>query len=137
MGVRTRATLWLLALATGCRGATAPAVTLEPGIWGGDRANLIVTRDSARLEFDCASGWLDMPIAFDALGRFAAQGGYRFEVGPVGAPVPAEWAGQVVSGAGVSILTLTGTVYPPGQPPRDLGPFHLVGGERVTVFYCE
>jgi hypothetical protein len=129
------ATLTLL-LALGCGGATGPVGFLEPGVWGGDRVNLIVTRDSARAEFDCASGRLDWPIGLDSLGRFDVGGSYRFEAGPVGAAVPAHWSGVVQPGLGGPQVTLSVTVLDPHAEPYVLGPFHLKSGVRLTLGLC-
>jgi hypothetical protein len=126
----------MLVLALACTSATGPANVLPPGIWGGDQANLIVTADSARVEFVCASGWLDAPVALDSNGRFEVAGQYRFEAGPVGLPVPAHWIGELQLTTTGSLVTLTGLVTPPGQDPFPIGPFHLVQGKRVTTGLC-
>jgi hypothetical protein len=125
-------------LALGCTASTVgePVGVLDAGVWGGDRANLIVTRDSARTEFDCASGRLDVPISLDAAGRFEVGGSYRPEVGPVFAPVPARWTGEVVTAPGGSRITLTGVVSPPNAAAYTVGPFHLVHGQRLTLYVC-
>jgi hypothetical protein len=125
-----------ITLALGCANAAAPTGVLAPGIWGGDRANLIVTPDSVRAEFDCATGWLEIPITLDAWGGFAVHGSYRFEAGPVGAPVPAVWTGRVVAGVGGSLITLSGVVSYPNQTPVTLGPYHLREGQRETLALC-
>jgi hypothetical protein len=127
------------AVALGCSASTVvgPGGVLRAGEWGGDHANLTVTSDSARVEFDCASGWLDTPIVLDAAGHFEVGGSYRFEAGPVGAAVPARWSGVVVQvPGGASLITLSGTVMPSGTAPYPVGPFHLLEGQRVTVFLC-
>jgi hypothetical protein len=123
-------------LALGCADAAGPGGVLTPGVWGGDRANLIVTPDSVRAEFDCASGWLDGPVALDAHGRFGVSGSYRFEAGPVGAPVPAYWTGQVTPAPGGALLSLSVVVSYPGQPPATLGPYHLRAGQRLQLGFC-
>jgi hypothetical protein len=124
----------LLALA--CSDTSGPVAVLEPGVWGGERANLIVTFDSARAEFDCASGWLDGPIALDAAGQFAVDGRFRFEAGPVFAPVPAQWSGTVAVVRGGSQVTLSVLVLDPRAEPLKLGPWHLESGVRLTLGMC-
>src|SRR5512144_17442 len=133
-----RPTLLPLAVlcALSCSGATEPGRVLDPGVWGGERANLIVTPDSARAEFDCASGWLDGPIVLDAAGNFAVDGRFRFEAGPVFAPVPAGWTGSVAIVRGGSQVTLNVTVLDPRADPLQLGPYHLMSGVRLTLGLC-
>ena len=123
-------------LVAACGGATGPTTLHGPGVWGGERANLIVTPDSARAEFDCASGWLDGPIVLDAAGNFAVDGRFRFEAGPVFAPVPARWTGSVAIVRGGSQVTLNVTVLDPRADPLKLGPYHLMSGVRLTLGLC-
>jgi hypothetical protein len=122
--------------ALSCSGATEPGRVLAPGVWGGERANLIVTPDSARAEFDCASGWLDGPIVLDAAGNFAVDGRFRFEAGPVFAPVPARWTGTVAIVRGGSQVTLSVLVLDPHAQPLKLGPYHLESGVQLTLGLC-
>jgi hypothetical protein len=130
--------LWLsgIALALGCPGTSGPVAVLEPGVWGGERANLIVGLDSVRAEFDCASGRLDAPVVLDAQGRFDVSGTFRFEAGPVFAPVPARWTGSVAIVRGGSQVTLSVLVLDPKADPRQLGPYHLMSGVRLTLGMC-
>jgi len=55
--------------------------TLAPGVWGGDRLRMVIGREGAQLEFDCAAGTIDRPIALDASGKFNAKGTYTPEHG--------------------------------------------------------
>lgn len=126
----------LVVASLACSDAAAPSGALPPGIWGGDGVNLIVTPDTGRVELTCASGWLPVPVRLDALGRFSVAGSYRFEGGPVGAPVPARWTGRLVDSAGGSQISLTVVVSAPDQPSVTLGPYHLLEGRRVTTFFC-
>lgn len=134
--MRSRMVLGAAALVAACGGATGPPSVLEPGVWGGERANLIVTFDSARAEFDCASGWLDGPIVLDAAGHFVVGGLFRFEAGPVFAPVPAQWSGTLTVVRDGSQVTLTVTVLDPRAEPLKLGPFHLQSGVKLTLGLC-
>ena len=122
--------------ALSCSGASEPGRELAPGVWGGERANLIVTPDSARAEFDCASGWLDEPIVLDAAGTFAVDGRFRFEAGPVFLPVPARWTGTVAIVRGGSQVTLSVLVLDPHAQPLKLGPYHLESGVQLTLGLC-
>src|SRR5512147_2898647 len=123
-------------LALSCSSPSEPGRVLAPGVWGGERANLIVTPDSARAEFDCASGWLDGPIALDAAGNFAVNGRFRFEAGPAFTSVPARWTGSVAIVRGGSQVTLNVTVLDPKADPLQLGPYHLMSGVRLTLGLC-
>jgi len=134
--MRSRMMLAAAALVAACGGSTGPTRVLDPGVWGGERANLIVTLDSARAEFDCASGWLDGPIALDAAGHFVVGGRFRFEAGPVFAPVPAQWSGTLTVVRGGSQVTLNVLVLDPRAEPLKLGPFHLESGVRLTLGLC-
>lgn len=134
--MRSRTVLAAAVLAASCGGATGPTTLLGPGVWGGERANLIVGPDSVRAEFDCASGRLDAPVTLDAQGRFDVAGTYRFEAGPVFAPVPARWTGSVAIVRGGSQVTLTVTVLDPKADPLQLGPYHLMSGVQLTLGLC-
>ncbi len=121
-------------LALGCSNVAAPANVLDPGVWGGDRMMLVVTRDSVSAGWDCAAGWLDAPITLDAAGRFQVDGRFQQQAGPVFPPVPARYVGVVAPDA--AAITLTLTVSPPTQNAYILGPYHLVRGEVVNFFFC-
>ena len=132
------ATVLALLLVLACSETTRPGAggVLETGLWGGDGTNLIITPDSGRAEFVCASGWLDLPIKLDAAGRFDVAGRYRFEAGPVGLPVPARWFGTFTPAIGASRIVLSVIVSSPGPQLDTLGPFHLVKDKRVTTGLC-
>lgn len=123
-------------LVLSCSGPSEPGSVLGFGVWGGERANLIVGPDSVRAEFDCASGRLDAPIVLDAQGRFDVGGTYRLEAGPVFAPVPARWTGTLTTVRGGSQVALTVTVLDPRADPLQLGPYHLMSGVRLTLGLC-
>ena len=54
------------------------------GDWGGEHVGLVTTGGGARLDFDCANGSIDGPIAPDGEGRFEVAGTYvREGRGPV------------------------------------------------------
>lgn len=127
-----------LLLSLGCAEAAAPGGggVLGTGLWGGEGANLVITPDSARAEFVCASGRLEAPIVLDSGGRFDVAGTYRFEAGPVGLPVPARWLGTVTPPVGASRIVLAVVISSPGLHPDTLGPFHLVKDKRVTTGLC-
>lgn len=96
-GSRTHLLLWfqrtffatalLALLACGQDSPTSPAgipQRLPTGNWGGDHIGLIVTGAGAKIEFDCAAGTIDEPVALDRLGRFEKMGTYtRGHGGPI------------------------------------------------------
>jgi hypothetical protein len=57
--------------------AARPAKSLPIGSWGGEHANLAVTRGGATLEFECATAEIPAPIALDADGRFHVRGSFQ------------------------------------------------------------
>lgn len=60
----------------------------QTGTWGGPHVQMEVERDGARLEFDCAHGATDGPLALDNNGRFDLAG---YFVRERGAPASAGW----------------------------------------------
>jgi len=53
------------------------------GAWGGEHVLLTVDDAGGKIEFDCAHGSLDGPLALDASGRFDVKGRLVGEGGPV------------------------------------------------------
>jgi hypothetical protein len=65
-------------------GLTAKGRGLASGTWGGDHAVLEVTEKGGEIEFECASGRLDDPIAPDDDGHFDVAGTFTPQhAGPV------------------------------------------------------
>ncbi len=61
------------------------------GRWGGVGIALDVAASGARIEFDCAHGTIDAPLALDSEGRFDAPGTFvRERPGPVRMDEPEE-----------------------------------------------
>jgi hypothetical protein len=120
--------------ALACGGPLEPRQTLAPGMWGGDHAVLVVTRDTVTLGLDCAVGWMSAPVTLDALGRFDHGGSVQSQVGAVRPPVPARFSGSVSADA--KTITLQLTVIEPPQPFYVLGPYHLVRDQQVTLALC-
>ena len=107
--------------------------TLPPGNWGGNHVGLRVTERGARLEFDCAHGAIDEPIAVDEKGTFDSHGTYAPEApGPIreGEPRsrPARYIGKVEQD------TMTLTVILTGDQP--IGTFTLVRDRFPRVRKC-
>ncbi len=63
---------------------------VPPGPWGGVHVRLTVTDEGGKIEFDCAHGTLDSPLALDDEGRFDVPGTLVREGGPVRKDAPEE-----------------------------------------------
>ena len=53
------------------------------GDWGGEHVRLTVADTGGKIEFDCAHGSLDGPLALDTEGHFDVKGNLTGEGGPV------------------------------------------------------
>jgi hypothetical protein len=51
--------------------------SIPTGNWGGQHINMKVGAKSARIEYDCASGVIQGPLAVDADGNFKLRGTHR------------------------------------------------------------
>lgn len=75
-----------LLLVVACAAGPGAASRLErvpTGEWGGEHVRLSVGESTSTIEFDCAHGSLDEPLALDASGRFDVKGRLVAEGGPV------------------------------------------------------
>ena len=102
------------------------------GQWGGTGALLTVDDSSAAIQFDCAEGTLNGPLAIDEERRFTVEGTFvRGRGGPVGEEPPrserATYSGQVDD----DTLTLTVRV---GE--EDFGTFTLTRGKTARLRRC-
>src|SRR5438128_12695492 len=100
--------------------STAPAI-----VWGGPGIALRTTPGGATIQFNCAQGRIDKPIALDGIGSFDATGTYVQVKSDIGMPPagehPARFTGSIVG----DNLTLTVTLTDTG---RLLGSFGAVHG---------
>jgi hypothetical protein len=93
------------------RGRTAESITA--GVWNGEHVLLEVKQNGATLEFDCAHGSINKPVALDKDGRFSVQGTFAFESGgpatpgSAGGDRPARYAGRVERKKMTLTVTLT------------------------------
>jgi hypothetical protein len=105
------------------------------GTWGGDHVRITVGAASSILEFDCAHGTIDQPLAVDPAGQFNVAGTLVLESpGPIrenddGARHPARYTGSTDG----KTLTFTITLTDSGQA---LGPFVLGLDAPGRVFKC-
>ena len=108
--------------------------SMLPGLWGGDHVQMVVSRNGARLEYDCATGTIDQPIIVDARGRFTAKGSYTSERGGPRrdnqtASARARYVGQV------SADTMRLTVTLEDRKQR-VGVFTLMRGRASLLTKC-
>jgi hypothetical protein len=112
----------------------AAGTPLAKGRWGGDHVALEITHRGAEIDYDCARGRIDEPIAPDADGHFSAKGVHvRERGGPIRkdetrAETPATFTGQVKGDTMTLTVTLEGGV--------DAGTFSLRRGAAGRVFKC-
>lgn len=112
-----------------------PGDRVPAGRWGGDGVVVQVGEQGARLEFSCAHGTIDEPLAVDARGRFDLRGTYVNERGgPVRedeAPPPrARYVGELDGDRLRLSITLV-------QPERPVGAFTLTHGRAVRLVKCQ
>ena len=105
---------------------TSPEDAIAEGAWGGSHIALDVTSTGAHVEFDCAHGSIDEPLALTN-GKFAVRGSYTPERG---GPVrddqpeqnrPARYSGNLRD----ATITLTILVT---DTSETLGPYALKRG---------
>jgi hypothetical protein len=108
--------------------------TMTPGVWGGDHIRMVISREGAQLEYDCATGTIDQPIVLDARGAFTAKGSYAPEHG--GPRRKGEAAGARARYVGrVSAETMTLTVTLEADAQR-VGRFTLTRGNDPLLTKC-
>ena len=108
---------------------------MQPGIWGSDHISLEVSKDSARVEYDCARGTINGPLTLDRRGRFNLSGTHiREHGGPVRImerpkSQPARYTGTTDG------RTMSLTVTLP-ETNEVIGTFVLVRGNSGRVYKC-
>ena len=129
---------WLVvgSVLLGGLGCTEPeSLPLVSGEWGGEHLGLVVTTARADVEFDCATGWITLPITTDRTGRFQIDGVYSpghggpIRDGEVLPEHPAIYSGLVrgeLMSLSVAVPALSVT----------LGPYALRRGAPAGVFKC-
>lgn len=134
VNVRPLILFFLVTLAWGVGCAGSEPDRASPGRWGGDHVRLDVSEAGAAVEFDCAHGTVDQPMALDAEGRFDARGTYvREHGGPVRPDEtensePARYTGSVV-GRSMSLTVVL-------DDGTRLGPFALTLGDEGRLLKC-
>ncbi len=110
------------------------AVSLE-GSWGGEGVALEITDEGVSLEFDCATGAVEVPLGLDGSGSFTWPGTFTpGQGGPVQEdhqpePEPAVYSGAVRGDR----MSLGGSF---GAADTPIGPYQLRKGERAVLRKC-
>jgi hypothetical protein len=104
-------------------------------VWGGDHIEMQVGDKRASVEFDCARGTIDGPLAPDSNGHFDVAGTFTPErSGPIREDTSqtraAKYAGTIKNDA----MTLRVTIAGPDAPPAMT--FELVRGQAGNVRKC-
>ena len=104
------------------------------GPWGGPHAGIAFQGGLADVQFDCASGTIDVPILPAKDGTFEARGTFRagrpgpVHVGQIYRSEPASYSGKVMK----QEMTLTVTL----EDGTALGPFTLIAGAPPQITRC-
>jgi hypothetical protein len=105
------------------------------GNWGGQNARLEVSEGGAQINFSCAHGIIEGPVAVDSEGRFSAKGTFTAEgMGPRNEDAPPKARPAVYSGV-VSDRKMTLTVTVPDDKAEG-GTFELTLGEPGRIRRC-
>ncbi len=111
-----------------------PPDTGARGRWGGEGVQMEVTPAGAQLEWDCAHGSIEKPLALDENGHFEVPGVFvRESPGPLrvgGSPaLRASYSGSVAG----KTMTLRVILI---EPEESLGTFSLTHGEPGRLRKC-
>jgi hypothetical protein len=111
---------------------TAPEMV---GEWGGEHILLTVSLTGSTVEYDCAHGTIDAPIAPDRDGNFTLSGTHvREHGGPVHEDeVPDEHPARYWGWTNGSTMRLTVTLTDTGETR---GPYELRLGRQPQLFKC-
>jgi hypothetical protein len=121
----------VLAFAAGAAPAKSPNLS---GGWAGPHAAIIFQGGLADIQFDCASGTIDVPVFPAKGGAFSARGTYRagkpgpVRVGQIFRSEPANYSGKLDKDAMTLVVTL--------EDGTALGPFTLTQGAAPQLTRC-
>jgi hypothetical protein len=136
-----RGSYWFLVcvLVTTIACTTSPSQrTVADGVWGGDHASLSVS-DTPTVEFDCAHGTLQAPLALDSAGDFDVQGTFTQDQPstPINVGAAQTTPSQSAEYSGMTDgRTLTFSVTVPSSS-QTLGPFNLTLGQPARLLKCQ
>jgi len=125
----------VLVFFAGCAGGpTNPDGLVASGTWGGDHLRLTIGATSASVEFDCAHGFLPVPLVlqggqFDVIGVFVPEHGGPIRVDEQPPELSARYNGVVDRGRMTLRVELVET-------HQDLGTYSLALGSAGRVFKC-
>jgi hypothetical protein len=108
---------------------------IATGVWGGQHIQIQVGANSATIEYDCANGVINGPLAVDSDGNFNLHGTHRMERGgPVRAnaeprKIPATYTGSVKGDKMTLTLKLAGS--------SDEETFTLQRGKEGDIVRCK
>jgi hypothetical protein len=128
-GIRVLVVVFLISCASGVDMQRIPT-----GVWGGDHISIEVGEKSASIEYDCAHGVIEGPLAMDANGRFKLRGTHTPERGgPIRADEqppahPANYVGSISGNKMTLTLKLEGA---------DEETFTLEKGKPGELFKCK
>jgi hypothetical protein len=128
--------LFPLLLGVACAAGPGAASRLDrvpTGEWGGTHVRLTVVESGGTIEFDCAHGTLDEPLALDASGRFDVKGRFVGEGGPTpkdeaASGSPARYRGE----SDGRLMSLEVTL----EGGESAGTFSLTRGGAARLFKC-
>ena len=110
-----------------------PLDHVPSGTWGGEHIALEVTEKGATIEYDCAHGSIDAPLALDADGRLDVKGMHvRERPGPTRPGQDEGRAARYTGKTDGKTLTLTVTL----DGGETLGTFQLTLGAEPRIFRC-
>ena len=104
------------------------------GPWGGAHVGVAFQGGLADVQFDCASGTIDVPVLPAKDGTFEARGTFRaghpgpVHIGQIYRSEPASYSGKVMK----QEMTLTVTL----EDGTALGPFTLTAGAPPQITRC-
>ena len=114
--------------------ALAGAAAAQTTVWGGDHVEMQVTRDGARLEFDCARGTIDEAFS-DEQGTFQAKGTFTPERGGPSRDDTAPRAAAATYHGTIRDDTMTLRIVLEGETGEGMT-FVLARGRRGNVRKC-
>ncbi len=126
----------LLILVCAVMAETQKPSHIPDGTWGGDHIRIDVADGSAVIDYDCANGTIQGPLAVKSDGKFDLRGVHNKEHGgPIRADEPPNSHPASYKGW-TDGKTMTLTVVLP-DTDEEIGTFKLVRGRIGRVFKCK
>lgn len=105
------------------------------GRWGAAHIRLIVTKDGAQINYDCAHGTIDTPMVTDRRGTFSLRGTHvkehagAIQLGETPDSHPARYTGRIDGQKMTLTVKLTDT-------DEEVGTFTLIRGGAGRIWKC-